>query len=68
MVLAQNGLINGRKITCYPAQTFLNMLKDCDYTGKDVEVDDNLITANGPKSAMSFSLAICEKLGVKPKF
>jgi putative intracellular protease/amidase len=44
------------------------MLKDCDYTGKDVEVDGNLITANGPKSAMSFSLALCEKLGATPKF
>lgn len=68
VVLAQNELIAGRKVTCYPAQDFIGMFKSCVYTGKDVEVDGNLITANGPKSAMSFSLAICEKLGVKPKF
>ena len=38
------------------------------YTGADVEVDENLITANGPKSAFEFALAICEYLGLNPAF
>ena len=67
VVLASRFLLNGKKSTCYPAPDFIKALGDL-YTGSDVEVDGNLITANGPKSAMKFSLAICEKLGVNPKF
>ncbi len=68
VVLAENNLIKGKKVTCYPAKDFIDALKDNDYTGTDVEVDKNLITANGPKSAFAFSIKICEFLGVTPKF
>lgn len=67
VVLADNGLLTAEKATCYPAPQFINSLKE-KYTGEAVEVDNNVITANGPKSAMAFSLAICESLGVKAKF
>ena len=67
VVLAKRDLLCGQKATCYPAPDFIGALGDL-YTGSDVEVDGNLITSNGPKSAMKFSLAICEKLGVAPKF
>ena len=66
VVLAKLGILNGKKATCYPAEDFIQKL-DC-YTAKNVEVDGNIITANGPKSAMEFSLKICEYLGVQPKF
>jgi putative intracellular protease/amidase len=39
-----------------------------DYREENVVVDGNLITANGPRSAFAFSLAICDYLGVLPKF
>lgn len=68
VVLAANGLIDGKTATCYPAQAFIEMMSVANYTGADVEVDGNVITANGPKSAMKFALAICETLGVNPKF
>ncbi len=68
VVLASNGLIGGKTATCYPAEAFIEMMSIANYTGADVEVDGNVITANGPKSAMKFALAICEKLGVDPKF
>ena len=68
VVLAKNGLIDGKKVTCYPAQAFIDMLSPCVYTGTAVEVSGNLVTANGPKSAMEFSLEICKLLGVTPKF
>ena len=68
VVLANNGLIDGKRATCYPAPVFKEMMKPCTWTGSDVELDGNLITANGPKSAFKFALAICEYLGVKPKF
>ena len=68
VVLANNRLIDGKIATCYPAEAFIKMMNHARYTGADVEVDGNIITANGPKSAMKFALAICEKLGVNPKF
>ncbi len=67
VVLASNGIIGEEKATCYPAQAFVSALGD-NYTGAEVEVFANLITANGPKSAMKFAFAICEYLGVTPKF
>lgn len=67
VVLADNGLLSVDKATCYPAKQFIDSLGD-KYTAKDVEICNNVITANGPKSAMEFSLAICSYLGVNPKF
>lgn len=62
------GVTKGKKVTCYPAEVFYNEFTQETYTAKDVEVDGNLVTANGIKSAMAFSLAICDFLGVTPKF
>lgn len=67
VVLGEHGLIGKNKATCYPADVFIEVLGE-NFTGKDVEVSDNLITANGPKSAMSFALEICKKLNLTPKF
>ena len=67
VVLASRFLLNGKKATCYPLDQFIKALGDL-YTGADVEVDGNLITANGPKSAMKFALEICSALNLQPKF
>ncbi|MBO7345333.1 MAG: DJ-1/PfpI family protein [Clostridia bacterium] len=67
VVLAKNGLLGEQKATCYPAPAFIELMGD-NYTGSDVEVGERLITANGPKSAMQFSIEICKALGLKPKF
>ena len=68
VVLGENGLINGKKATCYPLEKFTSVLKEkCVYTANGVEVDGNLITANGIVSAFEFSIAICNVLGLKPK-
>lgn len=66
VVLAEHGFIGG-KATCYPAENFIAMLGE-NYTGADVEINKNVITANGPKSAMKFSEEICVYFGLKPKF
>ena len=68
VVLGVNGLICGRRVTCYPAPDFIRILDDAKYTAADVEVDGNLITACGPKAAMTFALTICEKLNFTPAF
>lgn len=67
LVLAANALLDGKNATCYPADAFVKMLKNARYTGADVEVDGNFITANGPRSAFAFSLEICNYLGVTAK-
>ena len=67
VVLASNNLLGSKKATCYPAPAFVQLMGE-NYTGNDVEVCDRLITANGPKSAFKFALAICESLGIVPKF
>ncbi len=61
VVLAQNDLLIARNATCFHADCFTSVLGK-NYTGKDVEICDNFITADGPKSALKFSLAIAKYL------
>ena len=67
VVLSSNGFLKNKKATCYPAKQFVDMMSE-NYTGADVEIDENLITANGPISAFKFSLEIVKKLGLEIKF
>lgn len=66
VVLASNNLLGDNKATCYKAPEFIKMLGE-NYTGSDVEICRNYITANGPKSALSFSLEIVKHLGLSVK-
>lgn len=68
VVLARHNLIDGKNATCYPSQKFIEMMCNSNYTGNDVEIDGNLITANGPKSAFNFSLEIAKYFGKEVKF
>ena len=69
VVLAAGGVIDGEKLTCYPAERFVEEIKKHgEYLPEEVVECGNIITANGPKSAMAFSLKICRYLGVTPKF
>lgn len=58
VVLASKGILSGLKATCYPG--FENELTSngATYTAASVQVDGNVITANGPGSAMAFAYAI----------
>lgn len=68
VVLAKHGLIEGNA-TCYPASEFINCVSAVGtYVNEDVVVDGNIITANGPKSALKFALEICKKLNLTPAF
>lgn len=69
VVLAENGILNGEKATCYPAPDFIeNVKKHGVYVFEHTVTCENVITADGPKSAMEFSLSICKYLGITPKF
>lgn len=59
VVLAPLGILNGKRATCYPG--FEKELIDINITGNRVEKDGNLITSNGPASAMLFGKAILEE-------
>lgn len=67
VALASHGLLEGYTATCYPAPDFINAIGD-KYVNQNVCTSNNLITANGPKSAFEFALAICEYLELNPKF
>ena len=68
VVLAQHNLVNGKKVTCYPAEVFIKQLSNSVYTGEHLQRDSNLITADGPESAFDFAKEIAKALGVTPKF
>ena len=59
-ILGQLGVLKGKRATCYPG--FEKHLDGAQYTATSVEVDGNIITANGPSSATKFALTLLEKL------
>ena len=60
--LALAGILDGKKATCFSGEA--QMLKDngAIYTAKGVEVDGNIVTADGPASATAFGEALVRKL------
>ena len=58
-ILAYAGVMQGKRGTSYSGGA-RGALKEhgCEYTGKKIEVDGKIITANGPKAASSFGKAI----------
>lgn len=62
-VLAQNGLLSGRKATINPKwEKHLMSLDDVVYSKERVVVNDNLITSQGPGTAFEFAITILELL------
>ena len=64
-LLGKNGILIGRKYTCYPgweSDSFKGT-----YTGKEVEIDQNLITGKSMYYSVDFGLTIVEYLLGKDK-
>jgi protease I len=61
-ILANAGVLKGRRATCYPGEQDNLEDNDCRYTGKSVEFDDKIVTANGPASARLFGKKLAEML------
>lgn len=59
MVLAKNGLLHNRPYTCYPG---CNEGLDGIYTGEEVVVSDNIVTARSMLYSIPFGLKIIELL------
>lgn len=63
IVLAEAGIIYGRKITSYPG--FESRLGNCIYSENPIEIDGNIITSRGPATAIIFALEILNFLGLQ---
>lgn len=64
-VLANTGLLDGKKATSYP--TYKDKLGNVDYKEDKVVIDGNVLTSRGPATALCFGFAIVEKLVGKEK-
>ncbi|TXH03453.1 MAG: DJ-1/PfpI family protein [Nevskiaceae bacterium] len=63
LVLAPNGLLDGKQATCYPA--FRDQL--IHYVDQPVVVDGHCVTGQGPAAAIPFALKLVELLGGEDK-
>lgn len=58
VTLANAGVLNGRKATVWSSEKLKLQKKGAVYTGETVEIDGNIVTADGPQSAEKFAEAI----------
>jgi protease I len=62
VTLANAGILQGKKATCWQSEADKLKAKGAEYTGADVERDGKIITASGPEVAISFGLKLSEAL------
>jgi protease I len=67
VTLAKAGLLKGRKATVWPGAAQELEINGAEYTGDDLEVDGNIITADGPQAAEKFAQALVRALKQKGK-
>ena len=60
--LANAGVLEGKKATCYPSESDNLRAKGANYTGSAVERDMNIITGEGPGAATQFGQALVSAL------
>jgi protease I len=60
--IANAGLLKGKKATSFPSEERNLRSKGANYTGKPVEKDGKIITADGPMAARNFGRMIAESL------
>jgi protease I len=65
VILANAGLLTGKRATCFPTQGSNLKMAKVVYTGKPVEKDGRIITADGPASAQAFGKELVKALGGK---
>ena len=62
IILANAGLLNGVRATVYPSAASYIERKGAKYSKKFVEVEKNIITAEGPEAAEAFAQKVCNIL------
>lgn len=61
-VLAEQGILAGKRATAYPGVIETAAFPATDFTGNAVERDGHVITSRGPGTAMDFALALIDAL------
>jgi len=64
-ILANAGVLEGRKVTASVYADVYANLNEVTYTGADCQVDGNIITARGPETREKFAKAIVKALAAK---
>ena len=64
-ILANAGLLKGRKATSFSSEKGNLAKKGADYTGEPVTVDGDIVTGEGPTAAKKFGAAIVQCLEMK---
>ena len=62
IILANAGLLKGKCATVYPSAASYIERRGVKYSSKSVEIENKIITANGPEVADLFARKICEIL------
>lgn len=65
--LAKFGVLEDKKVTVFETEESVEIIEEAGahYTGRDVEIDGNCITANGPEAAEQFGKEIVRLLTKK---
>jgi len=61
-ILANAGILKGKKTTCYPSASDILMKNGAIYTKNSVEIDGNIVTGSGPEVAERFGMEILKLL------
>ena len=61
-ILANAGILKGKRATAWPSEQGNLESKDAVYTGANVEVDGRIVTAKGPEAAIAYGEKITELL------
>lgn len=61
-ILANAGILEGKRVTSFPSEAENLKSKGAEYTGEGVTVDGKLVTAQGPNYATEFGKKIVETL------
>lgn len=62
VILANAGVLKGKRATVWPSEGGNLRAKGAEYTGEDVTRDGRVITASGPQAAREFGQAILKAL------
>ncbi|MCL2335446.1 MAG: DJ-1/PfpI family protein [Endomicrobia bacterium] len=61
-ILANSGILKGKKATVFIDGKYALEKGGAEYTGKPLEIDGSIITANGPEAAEEFGKAILKAI------